>query len=118
MPLGETVGQLVSLPALFALAVELQPGNSPLGSHWLLVGRDSTSCALRRLAWAPLNLPELDREPDALGLASSDFNGDGMPDFAAASRGELVFYPGQLGGRFAQGDQYALSAPLGALSTA
>lgn len=113
---------LTALPELHALAVASAPtSGSPVGATWTLVRRpDPGSCALAAEPWTAVGLA-LDASTPGLsgdieGLASGDFNGDGLPDLAVAVPGVIDFYYGQIGGLLAQGERYDLPGPVGSLS--
>ena len=67
---------------------------------------------LDRLPWSRFHLPDELASANDQGLAGGDFNGDKVQDVAVVENQRLTLYPGQIGGAYAQGEQYAGALPM------
>jgi len=113
---GAQLIDLVPLPGLDAVAAAVAGSqDSPLGSRHLLLGLDNAG-DLVVLPWSRFHLPDELASANDQGLAGGDFNGDKVQDVAVVENQRLTLYPGQIGGAYAQGEQYAGALPMTGLS--
>jgi hypothetical protein len=116
-PWTDPVSAVVALPELKGLAVATQAaGGTNLGGQWHLLTGELHGCGLVAVSWTSRGLPDLTRDRLITGIASGDFNGDGIADLAVATPGRIETFLGSVTGNFGAGDQYATAGPLASLT--